>query len=181
MKSLAHLVLVMLLAACSSQVTEPSYYLLRGDVPLDSRPLKPNTEHGLGLVELAPYIDQQGLLLEVADGEIRPARNHRWAEPVYEGVRIFLLQEISRASGRDLLPLPPSGVTLINVRIDQLHGTRNGEAVLVAYWWTSRQGEVLAGYQFAEREPLASDGYPALAAAQKSLLSQLARNIADNM
>lgn len=179
MRLIATLALAALLAACSSQVTEPSYYLLRGDVAMDSRPLAPAMDIGLGTVALAPYIDQQGLLLETTSGQIRPARQHLWAEPVYEGVRIFLLQEISHASGRDLLPLPSgSDATLINVRIDQMHGTADGEAVLVAYWWTSRDGKAQTGYKFAETRALAEDGYPELARAQKALLTDLARDIA---
>lgn len=179
MRTLATLILAALLVACAGQPVEPRYYLLRGDVPLDNRQLVPASGYGLGAVVLAPYIDQQGLLLETADGTLRPARQHLWAEPIIEGARIFLLQEISHSSGKDLLPLPAgSDAALINVRIDQFHGTSDGRAVLVAYWWVSRDGEPTAGYKFAQARQLDASGYDALARAQKSLLTDLAREIA---
>jgi uncharacterized lipoprotein YmbA len=48
----------------------------------------------------------------------------------------------------------------------------------VAYWWLHRDKEVLAAYQFAEEQTLATDGYEALVTAEQALLSQLAREIA---
>ncbi len=182
MRRLAPLLLALLLGACAGPVTEPQHYLLRGDIAMDSRPLQPATGYGLGAVSVAPYIDQQGLLLETTDGEIRPARHHLWAEPVVEGVRIFLLQQISHDSGVDLIPLAAdSDAALINVRIDQMHGTADGEAVLVAYWWLSRDGEAVSGYKFAETRGLDASGYSALAQALRGLLADLAGEIAGSL
>mgnify|MGYP001954521264 CR=1 FL=1 len=116
---------------------------------------------------------------ETADGQIRPARNHLWAEPVQEGVRAFLAAEISAAYGRDILPLDPLAKgNIIRVRIDQLHGTLDGHAKLVAYWSLTEGDQTLVAEQFADTLPIGSDGYAALAEAQKSLLGDLARNIA---
>ena len=171
-----------LLAGCSSQPMEPNYYLLRSDSDLSTRALQPATDYALGKVTIAPYIDQRGLLMETADGDLRAARLNLWAEPVYEGVRLYLLKEISAKSGADLLPAAAdTSMGRINVRIDQLHGTNNGHARLVAYWWLEREGKVVAAYQFAEEEVLAADGYTALAAAQEELLSHLSQQIADSL
>ena len=55
------------------------------------------------------------------------------------------------------------------------------DALLVAYWWLQREGEVIASYQFAETKPLPRDGYGALAQTEKALLVQLAHRIADSL
>jgi uncharacterized lipoprotein YmbA len=171
-----------LLAACGGTPIEPNYYLLRPTVETESRQLAPSNEFALGKITIAPYLNQPGLLLETGEGDIRPARHHLWAEPIYEGVHSFLIKEISRARGEDILPARLHRSTMVTeVRVDELHGTADGRAVLVAYWWHRRNGEVVAAYQFSESRPLGSSGYPALVEAERALLSQLAEKIAASM
>ena len=173
---------LMLLSACSSQNVETNYYLLRPDDRPESRPLAPSKNFAMGNVLVSAYLDQQGLVLETNAGEIRPARHHLWAEPMHDGIAFFLREEISRVSGEDLFPSRlVKGATVIDVRIDQLHGTQDGKAKLVAYWWLERDQEVLASYQFSESRPMAQSGYAALAATQRGLLQTLAKKIASTM
>ncbi len=181
MKNLPALVMLVVLSACSSAPVDVNYYLLRGDVPTGSRQLEPFPHYGLGTVELASYINQRGLLLQTADNEIRPARYHMWAEPLSESVPVFLAQEVSLASGRDLLPLPPNGdpaLVSVNVRIDQFHGTSAGGAILVAHWWLSDAGKLESGFRFVQELMLEADGYANLVRAQEKLLAMLATEIA---
>ena len=178
----ASLLLVVFLSGCASQTIEPSYYLLRSNLDLQSSELNPSKDFSMGNVVIASYIDQQGLMMETAEGEMRPARHYLWAEPLYEGVRNFLFVEIAQAKGEDLLPSRLSNsTTMIDIRIDQLNGTRDGKAQLVAYWWLRRNGEVLSFHRFAESQVLAADGYPALVAAEETLLTELAKKIAASL
>ena len=175
----AFLLTLLLLGACSGQPPEPRYYLLRSDADLTTRTLQPAGDFAFGSVSIASYIDQRGLLVETGAGDFRPARHHLWAEPVYEGVHLFLLKEVAHRAGEDILPAINSpGLSAINVRIDQLHGTKDGHARLVAYWWLERDGEVISAHQFADSRPLAADGYAALVSAEKQLLGNLAGEIA---
>ena len=89
---------------------------------------------------------------------------------------------MSAAVGEDIFPEELSeGDLVFDVRIDQLHGTADGEARLVAYWIVQRKDEILASYQFSETTPLRADGYGALARAQKALLSDLSKRIATSL
>ncbi len=168
---------VLLLCACASQPPSPTYYLLRPAADLDSAQLQPSTRYTLGEVSIAPYINQPGLLLETGEGRVRPAALHLWAEPIEAGIRTYLLQEISRLYGRDLLP-GGTGDQRINLRIDQLHGTLEGDARLVAYWWLDGDDGAMGARRFARSQPLAANGYNALASAERDLLGQLAADIA---
>ena len=115
----ASLLLVVLLAGCASQTIEPSYYLLRTNNDLQSRELNPSDQFSMGKVEIAAYLDQSGLLMETASGEMRPARHNLWAEPMYEAARNFLLIEVAQAKGEDILPSRLNkSATVIDVRID---------------------------------------------------------------
>jgi len=178
----ASLLLVMLLSACASPTVEPSYYLLRSNQDLPSAQLNPSTEFSLGTIEIAPYLNQMGLVIDIADGQIRPAVNHLWAEPIYDGVRNLLTTEISIANGAELMPekLDESG-TVVNIRIDQLDGTLDGRAQIIAYWWLVRNDEMIALNRFSESRALAADGYGALVEAEKALLEKLAMQIAGSL
>lgn len=175
----ASLLLVVLLTGCAGQTIEPSYYLMRSDHELESRQLNPSTDFSMGAVVIASYIDQPGLLMETTDGQMRAAQHHLWAEPIYESVRNQLMVEIAQAKGEDILSANLGNTAIVlNIRIDQLHGTHDGKARLVAYWWLRRGKEVVSAYQFSEEQALDADGYGALVAAEEVLLSQLAKKIA---
>ena len=178
----ASLLLVVLLSGCAGKAIEPSYYLMRSDHDLETRALNPSKDFSMGTVVIASYIDQPGLLMETVDGKIRTARYNLWAEPVYEGVRNQLMVEIAQAKGQDILPANLGNTAIVlDIRLDQLHGTNDGKAKLVAYWWLRRGKDVLSAYQFAEEQALAADGYAALVAAEQALLTELAKKIAASL
>lgn len=171
-----------LLVACSGTPVQTQYYLLRSDIEQDSRDLAPSETFAMGRISLAPYLEQPGIVLETSAGEVRPAMHHQWAEPMVQGLEQFMRVEVSAAVGEDIFPSGFSKSDIIfDIRIDQLHGTADGDALLVAYWWIRRDDQLLASYQFSETRALSQDGYGALAHAEKLLLSGLAARIAESL
>jgi uncharacterized protein len=182
MMKVAYLLFLVLLAGCASQAVEPSYYLLRSKQDLSTGTLSPSRDFSLGTVEIAAYLDQPGLVMETADGQMRPASQNLWAEPVFDGVRNLLATEIAQAHGQDLLPTKlTKTTTVVNIRIDQLHGTLDGKATIVAYWWLVRADEVIALNRFSQSRTLEASGYSALVDAEKILLAELAQKIAASL
>ena len=179
MMKVASLVLMVFLAGCASKPIEPSHYLMRSTQDIKTRQLNPSSDFSMGSVVLASYIDQPGLLIETKAGELRAASQHLWAEPVYEGVRNELIVAIGQAKGEDILPSSLNETRIVlDVRIDQLHGTNTGTAKLVAYWWLRDGKALISAYQFSEEKALATDGYAALVDAEQALLQRLASDIA---
>ncbi len=178
----AYVLLVVLLAGCASQSIEPSYYLLRSKQDLSTGTLSTSKDFSLGTVEIAAYLDQPGLVMETAAGEMRPASQNLWAEPIFDGVRNFLATEIAQTHGQELLPTNLNkNTTVVNIRIDQLHGTLDGKANIVAYWWLVRADEVVALNRFSQSRTLEASGYSALVDAEKILLAELAQKIAASL
>jgi len=185
MKQLAIFTLL-LLVGCASQSPELTQYLLRTDGADISRQQTHPAKIGLGRVSVATYIDQPGLVLETENGQIHAARHHQWAEPLRVSLRRFLGAEISAAIGQDLevdMPTANNWAYRVDISIDQLHGTADGGAVLMAYWVVTTLGEggARSRYQFAATEALQHDGFDALASAEKILLTRLARAVADSL
>lgn len=179
---IAALLLIALMTGCASQTIPPTYYLLRSNQDLQSTVLSTSRQYSLGTVEIAAYLNQPGLVIATAEGEILPASQNLWAEPIYDGIRNYLTTEIAQASGYELLPTKLTrNTTVVNVRIDQLHGTLDGQAQIVAYWWLVSDDEVASLNRFSESHALAESGYNALVEAEKVLLSELAKKIATTL
>jgi len=191
MKYLA-LIAILLIVGCSS-TPAPSLkqYLLRADSPAKHTSQGSQqvvTTISLGKVAVASYIDGLGLVLEKGDGQVHIARDHQWAEPLRLSLRSFLSNRISSELGQPIRAYSPSygsssdnkGLSKrVDIRIDELHGTKNGEAKLVAFWAVIDPDKqtVLSENSFYDTEALSHDGYGALVAAEKALLARLASSI----
>ena len=177
------LIVILLVTGCASSAPDLKQYLLRSDTPGRFIEGDSTTVIGIGAVKVASYIDELGLVLEVADGEVRAARHHQWAEPLRESLRTFLAREISATTGQVIRfqqNREANWHKRIDISIDELHGTVEGDARLVAYWTVSdiEQKIVVSVNNFTDTEDLTNDGYTALVQAQKELLHKLAVAIA---
>ncbi|WP_426414635.1 PqiC family protein [Aestuariirhabdus sp. LZHN29] len=183
MRVLVVFLVSILLGGCLSTPTSSSHYLLRSDAQLSDSAMATGTGVILVSVDVATYIDQDGLVLESEEGEIQTADYHLWAEPLRHSLMQFMANEVSASSGKPVgngLQAASVGTQRLLIEIDQLHGTKNGDAVLVAYWQlTQGSGEdkQRSNYSWSGSRPLSEDGYAALVAAEKQLLIDLAREI----
>ncbi|MBL4567771.1 MAG: membrane integrity-associated transporter subunit PqiC [Porticoccus sp.] len=181
MKYLA-LVALFLVGCSSSPVPSLNQYLLRTDTPVQFSQ-QDSVVVGIGTVTVAPYIDGLGLVLETGNGEVHIARDHQWVEPLRVSLRSFLSGKISKELGQPIRAYSYGKIEVsrrIDIRIDELHGTINGDAKLVAYWVIidSDKQVVLSENSFIDTEALTRGGYDALVEAQKKLLDRLASGIA---
>ncbi len=176
-----------LLTACAGEAIQYNYYLLRSDVPANTT--QQMSEDGLLLthVGVATYLNEPGLVLETRDGQINTAELHLWAEPLRHSLHKFMADEVSAATGKDIYT-NRNGISKptaeFSIQIDQLHGTANGEALLVANWSISTINDgkrSKTAYQFAQTTALQADGYDALVASEKRLLKALAQEIAKTL
>jgi len=182
MKIATSILFLTMLSACSGTPTETHYYLLRDDSMAQSRQLTLSTEYAMGSVTISSYLDRPGLVLETNNGEVRPALKHQWAEPVQESIDNFLRTQISLSMGEDIFPADVSPArNELEIKINQLHGTQDGEALIVAYWWVRNDDKVISAHQFSETRSLNTDGYGALVDAERSLLVALAESIATTL
>jgi len=169
---------ILLIAACTATIPSTQQYLLRSETPIQNTAQDGTAVTGIGIIKVARYIDGLGLVLETASGEVHVATHYQWAEPLEDGLRIYFAHELSAETGQ-LIRTQRNGGTdwkkRIDIRIDELHGTANGEARLVAYWaiFDTEQHVVISENDFFQTEPLNGDGYAALVAAHKRLLHAL--------
>jgi uncharacterized lipoprotein YmbA len=160
-----------------------THYLLRAETPERTTRVEGVARVGLSRVIVAPYLDQSGIVVESAAREIQPARNHQWAEPLENGLRLLLRSELSTALGEEVGLDPADRIRWqhdVQVFVEQLHGTMSGRAVLVADFRIESRGKPgeTTEYRFARSQPLATEGYGGLVDAEAALVRELAQAIA---
>jgi hypothetical protein len=176
----------LLLTACSTAPIEHTRYLMRADAPESTERASADARVGIRHLRVAPYLDEAGLVLETAPNVVRRARFHEWAEPLDDGLRSLLRSELSSRLDQDVDddPLRASHWTwVVDVAIDRFHGTRSGDALLVASWRVDRTGSDSGGsrHEFSQQQALSQPGYAALVEAQLALARALAGAIAESL
>ena len=179
------LVLVLCLAGCASTPPEQAHYLLRVEPPPDLRAADP-LPVGLGRISIPPYLDRAGLVVQTDEHSVREARYHLWAEPPDVGAWFYLRDRISSELGRALHPGPNLGNSVryrVDIRINEFHGTLDGQARLVARWSVRdlEQDSVVESQRFSQARRQAGDGYPGLVNTEIELLGELAGTIAQTL
>lgn len=182
----AALLSVVLLAACAGSSAPPAEYLLRAEPAEPSGRVEAPVRVGFGRVAVAPYLDQSGIVVETEPGQVQPARQHQWAEPLEAGLRSYLRAAMSEALGYDVSARSAEldqWDYAVDVYVDQLHGAMTGTAVLVAgYRITPRPGAgEVAVYRFSQSAPLPRAGYAGLVDAEADLVRQLAQAMAGSL
>jgi uncharacterized lipoprotein YmbA len=176
-----------LAAACAGTPPPPrTHYLMRATLSEGVSRAEAPVAIALGSVQVAPYLSEQGLVLEIAANEVQSARHHLWAEPLGASLRLYLRTQISNELGYEVSANATPGGALdyrVDVSVEELHGTLSGAARLVASWRIARGGEAdeLAAFRFVRTRSLEQDGYSALAAADVELVGELAAAIAKSL
>lgn len=83
MRMLTIALLLAILAACSSAPASRFYVLTPGQV---ASPTSTAPSVGIGPVTVPEFLEREALIIDREDSRLRLASNHRWAEPVAEGI-----------------------------------------------------------------------------------------------
>jgi uncharacterized lipoprotein YmbA len=180
----AFVVSVALLGCASPPPQQKSYYLLRDLAAQPEGAERSDARVGIGRVVAAAYLDHLGLALETAPNEVRAARNHLWSEPLEHGLLIYLRGAVSSALGEPVAYRSEGAgrwEQVVEVYVEQLHGTMTGSAVIVAGYQLLGPGDAFSEYRFGQSAELDGEGYGALVAAEKRLLSALGEAIAESI
>lgn len=187
-----------LLCGCSAQQAPATrLYLLATDATNRSPALTVPARIAINQVRVASYLQQPGIVMTLDDGSIRAASFHQWGEPLRDGLRRSLANEIAAAleepvrfSEGGALAVEAPASYIIDLLIPRLHATGEGVVILEAFWSIRSQGLSGAGTGAANKgavtehelrlsSPLKADGYAAVVAAHEAALAMLAGAIAE--
>lgn len=175
---------VLAVAGCASSPPAPTEYLLSArPAPAAGLRSYESVDVALGQLDVAAYLNRDGIVLETADGRLRAARGHVWAEPLAQSLRRVLQSGIEQASDTAVAARPlPGAQTVIDVDLERLHGTEAGRVTLMASWNVQdASGAVLGQHRLVTTRLTEADGYAALVRTHEALLAELAAAIANSI
>lgn len=168
------------MAGCSQP--SKSYYVLTSTGPV---PSGGGVSLGIGPITVAEYIDRPNLVVQEAPNQLGVSEDHRWAGDLSASIARVMTANLGRemhtGNVRTYPWLRDDEIRYqIILDIRQLHSGEDGYAVIEAGWrvYSLPDRHLKASRTFTDREPLDSDGYQAMVAAQSRLLGRLADNIA---
>ncbi|MEM1082650.1 MAG: PqiC family protein [Verrucomicrobiota bacterium] len=174
--------LTILLVSCGAY---PTYYMLSPEGPA---PNTRGTGIGVGPTHIPVYLDRANLVFKESENRFVIAESHLWAGDLEGNITSVLATNLGRRKNTGNVrsyPWSDDGGLRYQVSVDirQFHGTPEGDAFIEAAWrvYSLPDRRMIASKSWTGTEPMQSDGYESLVAAQSTLLARLATEIADSL
>ena len=178
--------LALCLALCACGRSQPTqYYAFEGKYETLVRNALPKTTLRIARVALPQYLDREPLVLrKKGHVELQVDSLHVWGEPLTDGVRRLLANELRApllAQGITLLPMATekTGTYTLLVDISRLDGSFDDMAEIEAHWslLTAEQDRVIRDGFFSEALQVPHASYQDLVQTEGNLVRALARHI----
>jgi len=189
--SVLFLVLLALFIGCAG--TQPSRFFTLTPIPeqqINAEFEDDNHELaiGIGPVNFPDYLNRKQIVTRSSHNEIKLSEFDRWAGELKENTIRILSENISDLLSTDLVFVHPwRGSTKLDYRIEieviRFDGDLGGKVVLISRWAVrgGQDKEVLYITKSRIEEPVETQGYPALVAAQSRALANLSYKISSTI
>ncbi|MDT8309851.1 MAG: ABC-type transport auxiliary lipoprotein family protein [Methylophaga sp.] len=171
---------VVLLAACAKQPVENHRYFLP-EADLIQHAGKPATRFlQIRNIQLADFLNDGGLVLQLDDITLNQAKNHLWADNLHQQINRALQDRLNQQQQVFTVVGPQTDADLqLSLVIDAFHGRHDGLALTSGQWQLhTAEGERVLLQNFHLQTELREPGYPALVRALGVNLDALAASLA---
>lgn len=175
-----------LLAACTSVPSAGvQYYFLQDPDPVTSEYRAGAPTLVLAEPELAGFLSQSGMVLQLQDNQLQISNTHVWAENLERGIPRRLAQALEeKAGGYNVFlagrEFSPQADYIVHLRLENFQATDRGEVIATGRYQilSGSDNLIISGATFNLRETLNEEGYPHAVSQLRILLDRLAANIA---
>ena len=179
------IIFIMMLMGCSKAAIENQHYFLQ-TVDGQAEPVATSDAAKLlqiNDVQLADFLDEDGLVLQLDDITLNQAKNHLWAEDLSRQINRGLRARLSQKQQKFTIVGPRTAADLqLSVEIHAFHGRYDGLALTSGQWQLQNgRGQIQHVNRFALETKLSEPGYPALVRALSQNLDKLAVLIAEDL
>lgn len=172
--------LAWILVGCGS--TYPTFYTLSSEGP---SPTGGGTAIGVGPVILAEYVNRSNLVVRTSSNKLEVAENHRWAGDLDHSIsRVLSINLGRKLKTGNVCTYPWSRDSEVDYQvamdIREFIAGDDGYAHLEASWriYALPSRKMVASKTFVGKEPIATEDFEAMVAAQSKLLGRLSDDIA---
>jgi uncharacterized lipoprotein YmbA len=138
---------VALLIGCTSEPLSVRYYLLHTpenklpNITLVTQPIKTQPIVVLQLLNVADYLRQSSLVMQVNQHELHYSRQDVWAEKLQSSFYKALLQDLNAIGQRNYVasssPNATVATTTISIQLEHFHATDTSTVVSSGRYWVS--------------------------------------------
>jgi uncharacterized lipoprotein YmbA len=135
-------------------------------------------------VEVASYLDQEGIVMQTSDIELAAANQNLWAEELSHQLTRRLRQSLTAdLPGVTVLSAAQSDADAqrLTLSVDQFQGRYDGQAVASGEWQLHDGNRLVAQHHFEVTQPLSDDGYPALVRSLGAAWEAVAQRVAEEI
>lgn len=173
--------LALALAACSpTRSPEPRQHVLLALAEAPATHI--GTTIGVGPVRVAAFLEGMPLTVHDGDGALSVSTQHRWSEPLDQGIQRVVVQNLATLTEAKLRNFPwrQRATPQLAIRLDVLDFDRraDGTALLDVIWHLENLGQERLSRSRRERFTVpAEGGFEALPPAYSQLLLQLSERL----
>jgi uncharacterized lipoprotein YmbA len=191
---------VALLIGCTSEPLSVRYYLLHTPEnkvpnitlvtqPIKTQPIKTKPTVVLQLLNVADYLRQSSLVMQVNQHELHYSRQDVWAEKLQSSFYKALLQDLNAIGQRNYVtsssPNATLATTTISIQLEHFHATDTSTVVSSGRYWVSADEPktdkskdlVTSIHTFYFESDLKQDGYAHAVEQLRTLVASLSNEI----
>lgn len=176
---------VILLAGCAKQPVENHRYFLPETANTNQPASKPSSRlMQIREVQLADFLSDGGLVLQLDDITLNQAKNHLWAEDLRQQINRGLRERLNQQQQNITVvgPQQANAEWRLSLEINAFHGRHDGLALTSGQWQIQNdKGQILSLQPFYLQTALRTEGYPALVRALGENLDALAVSLAESI
>lgn len=185
MHKLLIVIICTVLFACSSGANKINYYLLyTSEDVVQSQPSNGLAKIELAKVEVANYLRQSNLVIQIHSNEIHYSHQDVWAEDVQIGIGKALLAALNKSAHEFLFvnfndPEHNQANYQLRLQVDHFLATDDSKVIAAGKYWliNKTSNELKLTKDFYIQQKLVHDGYPNAVRQLRSMLTALGQQI----
>lgn len=195
MKIMTICLFIALLISCTSEPLSVRYYLLHtpesnvSNITLETQPIKAKPIVVLQLLNVADYLRQSSLVMQVNQHELHYSRQDVWAEKLQSSFYKALLQDLNAIGQRNYIaatsPDSTFAMTTVSIQLEHFHATGASTVVSSGRYWMSvldpetdkSKDRVTSNHTFFFESDLKQDGYAHAVEQLRTLIVSLSKKI----
>lgn len=181
-------ILVTTLAGCTGKSEPTSFFMLRSleEYP-GPRPTGPDISVLVGPITVSAYLDRSQIVARQEGVEVIVHDFDHWAEPLDRNMKRVLMANLSTLLGSAEVydfenSRSPDTDFQLQVEVDRFDFTRNGTAILTAFWTVyDAKGDIISRNRTVMTAEAGGKGLASMVAAQNTLVTNFSKKVVDEL
>jgi uncharacterized lipoprotein YmbA len=173
---------IVILTGCSSSPQRTQHYTFNATSSSLNLGNKQTEHFVIAPLQLASFLDQPGLVIQLNDNQVFTSSYHRWAQPLREILHTTLAQELNRTSSTELTfskKQPRSRQSAqLHIDVEQFNSNDQSQVVFSGQFSIyNKEEKLISNQSFHITKQLSQDGYPHSVNMLQLTITQLAKQI----